>query len=79
MKKYSIYVVSPDSIDLNDVGNGEDNELGFVEIKDLAIDSKKSNSLMKLLDFLIKELNTTEVNEDFYFLCDEENQIILKW
>ncbi len=76
-KKYVVYVVSADDIDYGKVGDGEEDELGFAEIRDLAINSFKTNKLKRITKFLLSQLNSSDVDVSFYFVCDQIEEVVL--
>lgn len=78
-KKYRVYIVDADSIDINNVGDGSDEELGYAEIRELAIDYLEADSFEQITKKLVNTLNNTLVDNNFYFMCDAENEIILFW
>jgi len=94
--KYKIFIVDSNDIELEDVGSGNDDELGFAEIRDLAIDSFEADELSKCLQFMVGSVNNSVADElskclqfmvglvnnsvaddNFYFVCDNEEEIIL--
>ena len=75
--KYKIFIVDSNDIELEDVGSGNDDELGFAEIRDLAIDSFEADELSKCLQFMVGLVNNSVADDNFYFVCDNEEEIIL--
>lgn len=78
-KKYRVYFVDADSIDIDKVGDGSDDELGYAEIRDAAIDYFECNSMEEMAKQIISTLNNSVADNNFYFACDAENEIILFW
>ncbi len=75
--KYKIFIVDSSDIDIEEVGSGSEDELGFAEIRDLAINSFESDKLSKCLQFMVSTVNNSVPDYNFYFVCDYEEEIIL--
>jgi hypothetical protein len=78
-KKYRVYVVDADSLDIKNVGDGSDEEIGYSEIRDVAIDYMEGDTIEELTKELVSTLNNSCADNNFYFVCDAENEIILFW
>jgi len=70
---YTIYIV--DSEDIEHPKN-----TSFFTVKNVAIDSIRANTLKELIEELITGLNDQTLSDmNWYFLCDEEEGIILHY
>lgn len=72
---YRIYKVNSEDITVNF------SELGFDDIKNLAVDFEESDSLETFLHMLINDINNDLVDNSnqFYYLVDETNGIVLTY
>jgi hypothetical protein len=70
-EKYGLYIVDPSDIE----GNIED--LSYDDIKDLAIDYAKEDSIEDLMRYLVNGLNHDTISDQIYlYVTDEEQGII---
>jgi len=71
-EKYAIYIVDPSDVD------GDISELGYDEVKNLAVDYYKGDDMEELLRQLVGGLNDDSISDqNFFYVTDEENGIIL--
>ena len=71
-EKFGLYIVDPSDIE----GNIED--LSYDDIKDLAIDYAKEDSIEDLMRYLVNGLNHDTISDqNFFYVTDEEKGIIL--
>jgi len=70
---YTIYIV-----DSEDIAHPKDTS--FFTVKNIAIDSIRTNTLKELVGELITILNDQTLSDmNWYFLCDEKEGIILHY
>lgn len=78
-KKFRIYVVDGDNINITYVGSGGDDEIGYSEIRDAAFEIFEGDDFEELTKKLVSSLNNSIADNNYYFVCDAENEIILFW
>lgn len=71
-EKYGLYIVDPSDVD------GDISQLGYDDIKELATESIKENDFKAILEYLVEGLNYDTISDqNFFYVTDEENGIIL--
>lgn len=66
---YRVYVVDADDIDIHNTS--------FHEVKETAHNYYEDENTINLLKYVIKDINEYVASNDYYFLVDETNGIIL--
>jgi hypothetical protein len=68
--KYKLYIVQPCDIDLE--------TFTLDDVAELCVDSRETNELHEMLNWLLWGLNTENISDqNYYFLVDDERGIII--
>ncbi len=71
-EKFGLYIVDPDDVE------GSIEGLGYEDVKNLANECVRENSIEDLMRYLVEGLNYDTISDqNFFYVTDEEKGIIL--